>query len=342
MGKITLKALAERLGVSVSAISLALNSKPGLSDETRDRILNEVEKAGYQVRKSSAPSTRILLLFCKPPVTSLLNGPHQTDYIFMDLQRGILNLASQENCVTTIQYWDIGSPLNFEALQDCEGILLFNAPLLSPDQLNELLSLHIPVVLVDHTLPGQQVYSVSIDNEGGVIQGLDWLYECGCRRPVFVESEFDPMYQNERERRDAFLRWMKEKELTPAWLYLPTNREFESFREQLESADELPDAFFFSSDYLAFSLLPLLTETEIYKDKFPRIIGFDNLVGRFPSPYTFSSIDINSETRGREALRLLLRQIRERNCPYCHIRIATQLVVHGEMNSPTSKALPSM
>lgn len=116
----------------------------------------------------------------------------------------------------------------------------------------------------------------------------------------------------------------------PAWLYLPTNREFESFREQLESADELPDAFFFSSDYLAFSLLPLLNEAEIYKDKFPRIIGFDNLVGRFPSPYTFSSIDIDSETRGREALRLLLRQIRERNCPYCHIRIATQLVVHGE------------
>lgn len=133
---------------------------------------------------------------------------------------------------------------------------------------------------------------------------------------------------------------MKEKELTPAWLYLPTNRVFESFREQLESADQLPDAFFFSSDYLAFSLLPLLNEAEIYKeDKLPRIIGFDNLVGRFPSPYTFSSIDINSETRGREALRLLLRQIRERNCPYCHIRIATQLVVHGEMNSPTSKAL---
>lgn len=64
--------------------------------------------------------------------------------------------------------------------------------------------------------------------------------------------------------------------------------EFESFREQLESADELPDAFFFSSDYLAFSLLPLLNEAEICKeDKLPRIIGFDNLVGRFPSPYNF-------------------------------------------------------
>lgn len=132
MGKITLKTLAERLGVSVSAISLAINGRPGLSDETRDRILNEVEKAGYQVRKDTAPSTRILLLFCRTSVASLLNSSSRTDYIFMDLQRGILDLASQKNCVTTIQYWDIDGPLNFEVLRDCEGILLFNAPLLSP------------------------------------------------------------------------------------------------------------------------------------------------------------------------------------------------------------------
>lgn len=342
MGKITLKTLAERLGVSVSAISLAINGRPGLSDETRDRILNEVEKAGYQVRKDTAPSTRILLLFCRTSVASLLNSSSRTDYIFMDLQRGILDLASQKNCVTTIQYWDIDGPLNFEVLRDCEGILLFNAPLLSPGQLNELLSLHIPVVLVDHALPGRQVYSVSIDNDGGVIQGLDWLYACGCRRPVFVEPEAGHMHLNERERRDAYIRWMKEKELSPVWLYLPANREFEFFREQLEAADEMPDAFFFSSDYLAFSLLPLLAEAEAYKDKLPGIVGFDNLVGRIPSPYTFSSIDINSETRGREALRLLLRQIQERNCPYCHVRIVTQLVVHGEKNSSMQKAVPDV
>ena len=46
MGKLTLKELAERLGVSVSAVSLAINGRPGLSDETRSRILTEVEAAG--------------------------------------------------------------------------------------------------------------------------------------------------------------------------------------------------------------------------------------------------------------------------------------------------------
>ena len=106
MGKLTLKELAERLGVSVSAVSLAINGRPGLSDETRSRILTEVEAAGYQVKKSAAPATRILLLFCRTAAGPLFSGTSGTDYIFMDLQRGILDLASRENCVTTIQYWD--------------------------------------------------------------------------------------------------------------------------------------------------------------------------------------------------------------------------------------------
>ena len=88
MGKLTLKELAERLGVSVSAVSLAINGRPGLSDETRSRILTEVEAAGYQVKKSAAPATRILLLFCRTAAGPLFSGTSGTDYIFMDLQRG--------------------------------------------------------------------------------------------------------------------------------------------------------------------------------------------------------------------------------------------------------------
>ena len=77
MGKLTLKELAERLGVSVSAVSLAINGRPGLSDETRSRILTEVEAAGYQVKKSAAPATRILLLFCRTAAGPLFSGTRE-------------------------------------------------------------------------------------------------------------------------------------------------------------------------------------------------------------------------------------------------------------------------
>ena len=54
----TLKELADRLDVSVSAISLAINGKPGLSDETRSRILAEVESVEMCIRDSSRGKNR--------------------------------------------------------------------------------------------------------------------------------------------------------------------------------------------------------------------------------------------------------------------------------------------
>jgi len=38
-GRVTIKDIAERAGVSKVAVSYALNGRPGVSDETRERIV---------------------------------------------------------------------------------------------------------------------------------------------------------------------------------------------------------------------------------------------------------------------------------------------------------------
>lgn len=327
MGKMTLKELADRLDVSVSAISLAINGKPGLSDETRSRILAEVESVGYPLKERAEQFTKILLLFCKDSGSSRPGSTHGTDYIFMDLQQGVLDLASSENCVAAIQYWDVEKPLNLDSFRDYVGILLFNSPVLSLEKLDELLSCGIPLVLVDNVFPQRKVCSVSIDNEGGIISGLEWLFSQGCRRPAFVESQNGHMRRNEMERRETYRYWMREKGLTPMWMDLVRDKELQSFKKQMQELKRKPDALFFSSDYLAFSLLPLLSEFASQNGQSCKLIGFDNLVGRIPSAYTFSSVDIKSVVRGREALLLLLRVVRDKDYPCCHIRVGTQLVV---------------
>ena len=45
--KVTMKDIAHIHGISVNAVSLALNNKPGISDETRIKILRTAEELGY-------------------------------------------------------------------------------------------------------------------------------------------------------------------------------------------------------------------------------------------------------------------------------------------------------
>ena len=51
---ITAKELAEKLGISASAVSIALNGKKGISDEKRDFILRAAKEYGLKrpLRKS--------------------------------------------------------------------------------------------------------------------------------------------------------------------------------------------------------------------------------------------------------------------------------------------------
>ena len=48
---ITAKELAKQLGISATAVSMALNNKPGVSTETRQMIIKAAEEAGFDFIK---------------------------------------------------------------------------------------------------------------------------------------------------------------------------------------------------------------------------------------------------------------------------------------------------
>ena len=48
--KVTMKDIANKLGISINAVSIALNDKPGVSDEMRLEILKMADKMGYIIR----------------------------------------------------------------------------------------------------------------------------------------------------------------------------------------------------------------------------------------------------------------------------------------------------
>ena len=47
MGKATMKDIADKLNISINAVSLALNNKVGVSEKTRKLVLNVAEEIGY-------------------------------------------------------------------------------------------------------------------------------------------------------------------------------------------------------------------------------------------------------------------------------------------------------
>ena len=55
---VTAKELAKRLGISATAVSMALNNKAGVSTETRARIIKAAEEYGYDFTKIKSDPVR--------------------------------------------------------------------------------------------------------------------------------------------------------------------------------------------------------------------------------------------------------------------------------------------
>ena len=64
MAGVTSKEIAAHLGISPSAVSFALNGKPGVSEETRKLVIATAEKMGYNSAKlANAISKRQRICF---------------------------------------------------------------------------------------------------------------------------------------------------------------------------------------------------------------------------------------------------------------------------------------
>ena len=49
--KVSLQTIADQLGVSKFSVSLAINNKPGVGNELREKILKTADELGYQKTK---------------------------------------------------------------------------------------------------------------------------------------------------------------------------------------------------------------------------------------------------------------------------------------------------
>lgn len=89
--RVTLKEIAERTGVSLGTVHRAIYGKSGISEETRKRILEEVERSNYQVDEAAS----VLKRGAKNVVVVLPKAQNEDRFYFRGIWRGIRKAARE-------------------------------------------------------------------------------------------------------------------------------------------------------------------------------------------------------------------------------------------------------
>jgi LacI family transcriptional regulator len=280
--------IAKIANVSKSAVSLALSGKPGISEETRIKILKIVKESGYlprsMIKADKVYGLTKTLRFVACTNSGIVLEQYYKQPFFMELIHDI-----EEQCrsrgyslfFSSIQTDNLEEAMDvMEMEHESNGIILLGTNL-TQEQIRLIAQKQINLVVLDTCLETFNANFIVMNNVMGAYQAGRYLLDLGHRKIGYVQSN-SRMY-NFDSRKKGFMQSLAEEKLSIDDNHLfsvsPTvvssQEEFVQKIKALKSP--LPTALFCECDYIAISVIKSLTELGIRVPHDVSVIGFDNI-----------------------------------------------------------------
>ena len=185
--RVSIADIANALGLSRNTVSKALNGSAGITNETRQRVLDQAVRMNYKMMGShvtrlqpTEPST--ILLICKDhQLISPFFGP-------LNLQ--LQHLARARGATITMQYMspeEIRRGVIPSLLQSADGVI--GLELLDHDYVRRIVECGKPCVFFDCAIDTDDIeipFDIVLQGERGLYAAIETLYQKGYTRFGFV------------------------------------------------------------------------------------------------------------------------------------------------------------
>ncbi|MFV0529284.1 MAG: LacI family DNA-binding transcriptional regulator [Lachnospiraceae bacterium] len=305
--KVTMKSIAQIVGVSVNTVSLALRGMPGIKEETREKIFRTAKELGY-VAAPVTPEVRNICLVSKAERL-------RDSYFFMSFYQLILEKVKEYGYNILVYH-----SANIQSAQQITQSLKANfvSGIILLGDLEEAVvkmtaSCGLPLVSIGARYHTTEVCTFIEDNQEGAYQAVAYLHEHGYRKIGFVG---DPLHSTAfMERYQGYLGSLYRFGMpidTRLHMHDIDNElryDFRVMADKLQRMEELPEAFVCANDNLAVTAVKALNQLGIRTPEDMGLIGFDaNTTGKMCTP-SITSIDVCCEVQAAESVHRLMEAI---------------------------------
>lgn len=332
----TAKELAEILGVSPTAVSFALNGKPGISTKTRNRIKDAALEYGLIIPgehtgKGPVPRTIYLIYYQKSglllPILPFSN----------EVSEGVEQAAAAAGCSVHILH--VGSTeqltVQLEELSHLGegGVILFGTDM-SEEDFRPLSFQKIPIVLLDNHFYSSKVDSVTINNVDSAYAAASYLIRKKHVMPGYLHSSYP--ISNFEERRLGFERALVHHGYSrSAYIRHTLASSIEGacadMLRVLEEKDALASCYFADNDFIAIGAMKAFREKGYRIPEDISVIGFDDIdLCNYTEP-GLTTVHVPKKYMGMIAAQRLLTNLENKDYYPINIRISTNLVVRGSV-----------
>lgn len=274
MSKPNVRDVAKQAQVSIGTVSNVLNRPSQVSEETRLRVRNAIDMLGF------VPNAQMRSTNREPKVIGLIM-PLSDNPFYTELAQGIEDAVSKSGLRVLTGYSREDEAIEFQlltAMVDAgfKGVIV--TPVGPRNQVFEkFIEQNIRVGYISQTDDEPEQCSVSIDQVRGGYIGLEYLYNLGHRRILWISGPAHHHQSNQRfvgislaakelgvellAMSSPSLDFISGEQITPEILALPT----------------MPDAIFAGNDALALGIINVLLKEGYKVPEDVSILGFDNV-----------------------------------------------------------------
>ncbi|MFE3450183.1 LacI family DNA-binding transcriptional regulator [Nonomuraea sp. NPDC059194] len=318
MGRPTIADIARRVGVSKGAVSFALNGRPGVSEETRARILRVAEEMNWRPHSAAralggARAEAAGLVIARPART--IGVEPFFAHLLSGLQAGLsagavaLHLLVVEDTAAEIEIYR-----RWASEGRVDGFILVDLQVRDP-RIEVLGELGVPAVVLGGPGPHGSLSCVWADDREAMLSIADYLSALGHTRIAHVAGlpAFRHTQRRIRALRDSARRLGLEEVVS-----VPTDfsdAQGAAATRTLLSRRERPTAIIYDSDVMAVAGLGVAAEMRVPVPEEVSIVAFDDSVlARIVHP-TLTALSRDTFALGRQVADTLLETIADPAAP---------------------------
>ena len=314
MANLTIRDIARMAGVSTTAVSFVLNNRSGVSDATRQKVLDIIHSTGF----TPNVHTRRLNLGKSNTIHVVLRqyGYSLDNQFALETLSGIFTESKALGYSIMFTFMDDHTDcrqiLDSVRSKDCDGVILNQVS--DPVIIASLQQENIPFVCVDAHIPKDgNLPLVEVDYHDAAYQATSYLRQCGHTKIGFIGPEVPAEYYVSTF--GGYTAALTDAQLVcdPAWLLeLSFNRQSLDERfDRLLKNEHLPTAFLCAGDAFAIDAIHCLKARGLRVPEDVSIMSLDDLlVARYLDP-PLSTMTFQKDLLGQKAMHLL-HQIMEK------------------------------
>ncbi|NNK40719.1 MAG: LacI family DNA-binding transcriptional regulator [Winogradskyella sp.] len=334
MKPVTLKQIAETLGISVTTVSKALKDYPDVSKKTKRLVKELAETLNYR------PNAFAVTLRTKESKTIGLIIPEVVHHFFSSVIKGIIAQAEKKGYLVIILQSNESYELEKKQIdlllsKRVDGVLISLANGTGNfKHLNDLMVQGTPLVMFDKIAKIVNCSKVIINDRKADYTATKHLIDSGCKRIAHFRGPLLP--QNSIDRFLGYKQALTDHGFTydPSLVYILKDMSFDEgtfFTKQLLKDHKDIDGIFINTDLVAIGAITELNKQGIKVPDNISIIGFSNwFMSSVISP-TLTTINQPGYLMGKTAFKLLYKEIKGRKkkdaIVYKEVELPTELIV---------------